>query len=193
MSEPVEEPVAEAIEESSTIEQELADDYPAEDPFPEPIEEEVAEPVVAEDTIEPVAEEPVAEEPAADEPIAEETITEEPIAEAAQPAPVASSPSASISARVLEQDNNRSRLQIDAEFDQAWAYLTNNLQKSDVTIFARNKAAGRFSIGCAGLATEDVEVRKEGGWSFFVRKPTEDLEYCALQVVAKRGTTMCRY
>lgn len=97
----------------------------------------------------------------------------------------------SVSARVVSAGSNYSRLEINTGFDQAWEYLTDNLQRSDVTIFSRNKAAGRLSIGCAGIdnGTDDILIEKQGRWSFFNRDKLERLEYCALEAVSKRDST----
>ncbi|RBP50961.1 outer membrane protein assembly factor BamC [Arenicella xantha] len=94
-----------------------------------------------------------------------------------------------IAARVVTVDDDQAVLEIDASFDRAWEYLAENLQRSDVTIFARNESAGRFSIGCGDIVDDNVTVQKRGGWSFFTREKSENLEYCALQVVEKKGVS----
>jgi len=92
-----------------------------------------------------------------------------------------------ISASVTTDKPGQARLEIAADFDQAWDYLSSSLQKSDITVFSRNKEAGRFSIGCANIAAAPT-VTKSGRWSFFNRSK-ENLEYCALQAIGKRGST----
>ncbi len=100
---------------------------------------------------------------------------------------------AAISARVVEADSSASRLEINADFERAWVYLTDNLKRSDVTIFTRNKSAGRLAIGCAGIDDENsVTIEKRGRWSFFNKDKKERLEYCALEAVEKRGVTQVR-
>ncbi len=91
------------------------------------------------------------------------------------------------SARVIE-DNGASRLSIDADFDVAWEFLTNNLKRSDITVFTRNKSAGRFSIGCGALETAP-KVSRSGGWSIFTRDKSRGSDYCALQVAERRGVS----
>lgn len=95
-----------------------------------------------------------------------------------------------IAASVVANDDGESFLQIDAPFEQAWEYLADSLQKSDVTIFARNEAAGRFSIGCGDIKDDKVTVQKRGGWSIFTRDKPEELEYCALQVVEQKNQAL---
>lgn len=111
------------------------------------------------------------------------------------PAPVAQAPvaantdtSAPITAIVVEVSPGIVQLQISASFDQAWDYLSNKLQQSDITVFSRNKSAGRFSVGCSSIDSAPSVV-KSGRWSFFNRDKQEDLEYCALQAIEKRGVT----
>lgn len=96
--------------------------------------------------------------------------------------------SAKLSANVIEDQSGQARLKVDAGFDQAWIYLSENLKNSDLTVFSRNRAAGRFSIGCANIAAAPT-VTKKGRWSFFNRDRQQRLDYCALQVIGKRGTT----
>ncbi len=88
----------------------------------------------------------------------------------------------------LRDAGEYSRLMINADFDLAWQYLTNQLTKSEVTVFSRNKAAGRIAIGCGDIGNSTVvDVKREGGWSIFNRRKTEASEYCSLQMVGKRG------
>lgn len=93
------------------------------------------------------------------------------------------------SANIVDDGSGQARLKIDAGFEQAWVYLSDNLKKSDLTVFSRNKAAGRFSIGCANIAAAPT-VTKNGRWSFFNRDRQPRLEYCALQAVERRGATL---
>ncbi len=95
----------------------------------------------------------------------------------------------SVVSRVINDKSGQSRLEIAADFDLAWEFLSTSLQKSDLTVFSRNKEAGRFSIGCANIAKVPTVV-KSGRWSFFNRDKQQSLEYCALQSVSKRGITM---
>lgn len=88
----------------------------------------------------------------------------------------------------VQQTGEYSRLMINADFDLAWQYFTNQLTKSEVTVFSRNKAAGRIAIGCGEIGNNTVvDVKREGGWSIFNRRKTEASEYCSLQMVGKRG------
>ena len=94
----------------------------------------------------------------------------------------------SISSRVIPGGSDSARLQIDANFDSAWAYMTENLKNSDVTVFSRNKEAGRFSIGCGSM--DSVKPVKKGGWSIFNKGKQKLSEYCALSVVERRGKSL---
>ncbi len=98
-------------------------------------------------------------------------------------------PNAKQSVSVIDVDSGQARLKIDTGFDQAWVYLSDSLKKSDLTVFSRNRAAGRFSIGCATIAAAPT-VTKKGRWSFFNRDRQPRLEYCALQAVERRGATL---
>lgn len=96
-----------------------------------------------------------------------------------------------VTARVVNPQDSISWLQIDADFDAAWSYLSDNLKRSDVTVYSRNKSAGRFSIGCADIDSAPI-VKKRGGWSFFTKKKTQQLEYCALQAIFTKGSTVVK-
>ena len=89
----------------------------------------------------------------------------------------------------IEEGSKHTRLKINAGFDQAWELLSADIQKSDLTVFSRNKVAGRFSIGCANIYTESEESTSSG-WSFFNRNRQQKLEYCALELIEKRGSTV---
>jgi uncharacterized lipoprotein len=97
-----------------------------------------------------------------------------------------SSISTDVSSQIITNTKGATRMEINAEFDSAWNYLNNNLKTSDLTVFSRNKSAGRFSIGCGGIEADSAVVKK-GGWSFLNREKHEQLEYCALDLVGKRG------
>jgi uncharacterized lipoprotein len=101
----------------------------------------------------------------------------------------AEAPFEQLSATVVDAGSGRAQLEVAAEFDRAWDYLNASLQQSDLTVFSRNKEAGRFSIGCANIAAAPTVV-KSGRWSFFNRDKQQSLEYCALQAVEKRGITV---
>lgn len=149
--------------------------------------------------VEPVAEDSAGIEPPQIDVAQNEAPQTEPIAiddasqdeEVSQSAQAVTSAPANFnaSASVIEDDSGQARLKIDTGFDQAWVYLSDSLKKSDLTVFSRNKAAGRFSIGCASIAAAPT-VTKKGRWSFFNRDRQPRLEYCALQAVEKRGTTL---
>jgi uncharacterized lipoprotein len=94
-----------------------------------------------------------------------------------------------LSATVVDAGSGQAKLEVAAEFDRAWDYLNASLQQSDLTVFSRNKQAGRFSIGCADIEAAPTVV-KSGRWSFFNRDKQQVLEYCALQVVEKRSITI---
>jgi len=158
----------------------------------------IDEPLVQKEAPIVQAEEPIAqaEEPIAqvEEPIAQ---AEEPIAQAQEPevqgqvevaeAAETSEPLA-LNASVVTETSGQARLVVEADFEQAWEYLSENMKKSDLTIFSRNKEAGRFSIGCANIAAAPTVV-KSGRWSFFNRGKQLNLEYCSLKVAEKRGKT----
>ncbi|MBL4673480.1 MAG: outer membrane protein assembly factor BamC [Arenicella sp.] len=102
---------------------------------------------------------------------------------------VAKIPVEQLSATVVDVGSGQARLEVAADFDRAWDYLNVSLQQSDLTVFSRNKEAGRFSIGCANIAAAPTVV-KSGRWSFFNRDKQQSLEYCALRAVEKRGITV---
>lgn len=91
-----------------------------------------------------------------------------------------------IVARVNRLSDATARLVIEADYQQAWDFVTQNLKSSDLTVHTRNQTAGRLAIGCGEI--QAVETTKKGGWSFFKRKP-EELEHCALQLVSSKGDT----
>lgn len=93
-----------------------------------------------------------------------------------------------IASTIVDIDKGATRMEINAEFDQAWADLNENLQTSDLTVFSRNKVARRFSIGCGGIEAAPAVVKKSG-WSFLNREKHERLEYCVLELNQKRGKT----
>ncbi len=137
--------------------------------------------VVATNTIPaPVVQAPVAQVPVAQPPVIQPQVAQTPAVQA--PAEVV------VDASVVESNPGQARLQLAADFDQAWNFLTANLKNSDITVFSRNKAAGRFSIGCANIAAAPTVVQS-GRWSFFNRDKQESQEYCALQAVERRGIT----
>ncbi len=94
-----------------------------------------------------------------------------------------------LSATVVDDGSGQAKLEVAAEFDRAWDYLSASLKQSDLTVFSRNKQAGRFSIGCADIEAAPTVV-KSGRWSFFNRDKQQVLEYCALQAVEKRSITV---
>lgn len=98
---------------------------------------------------------------------------------------------AATSSRVIELNGDIARLQIDADLDSAWHYLSENLKSSDITVHARNKTAGRFAIGCASLQAKPTKPVKRGGWSFFSKKerPTE---HCSLLLASSKTATQVK-
>ncbi len=147
------------------------------------------EPIAAADSV-PTITEPVspATDPSVDLPI--ETSAG---SVAVSETPVANTASAvnTVVEASLANDADGAKLIVNAGFDQAWAYLVNRLKGSEITVFSRNKTAGRIAIGCAEIGTGDeVEVTRAGGWSFFNRKKNRLSEYCSLQSVERRGATV---
>lgn len=89
---------------------------------------------------------------------------------------------------VVSDGERNSRLQINADFDRSWDMLSQRLKGSNITVHSRNRDAGRIAIGCAEL--DDEQPRdSSGGWSILSKKPKKGLEYCALQVLAKKRNT----
>lgn len=86
--------------------------------------------------------------------------------------------------------SGKSRLVILSELDVAWEQLTQRLISSDITVFSRNKDAGRISIGCNDIDERDLDATKVGRWSFFNRKNANFSEYCTLQVGNRKGRTV---
>lgn len=93
-----------------------------------------------------------------------------------------------VASTVIVTGKGAARMEVNAEFDQAWAYLNDNLKTSDLTVFSRNKVARRFSIGCGGIEAAPAAVKKSG-WSFLNREKHERLEYCVLELNQKRDQT----
>jgi len=115
-------------------------------------------------------------------------ITDKPI-EVSEPSPELEPLPETLSASAVDVGDSKSQLEITGNFDRAWQYLAATLQKSEVTVFSRNNAAGRFAIGCSGVAEDRVVVEKKGGWSFFKRGKDQEAEYCSLKLSEKRGLT----
>jgi uncharacterized lipoprotein len=92
---------------------------------------------------------------------------------------------------VIDLNGDVARLKIDAGFDAAWNYLSENLKRSDITVHTRSKTAQRFSIGCASLKARPADSAKGSGWSFFAkkRKPTE---HCSLLLASGRSATQVK-
>ncbi len=93
-----------------------------------------------------------------------------------------------ISAKVIELGNGASRLEVAAGFDSAWFFLSDSLKTSGVTVFSRNKKAGRIAIGCGALETAP-QVTRSGGWSIFSRGKKRGNDYCSLQMTERRGAS----
>ena len=104
---------------------------------------------------------------------------------------VANTSTQKVEAQITNLRNNIARLTVASEFDAAWDYLTTRLARSSVTVFSRNKAAGRFAIGCAAFRVPDEgSSSRSGGWAIFNRGSGKDEEYCALSVSTARGNTV---
>lgn len=93
-----------------------------------------------------------------------------------------------VAAQVISVDGDRTRLEIETDLNSAWSFLAINLKNSDLTVFSRNKAAGRFSIGCGAIESAPAVV-KRGGWSFLNRTKDQQFEHCILQAIERRGKT----
>ncbi len=97
----------------------------------------------------------------------------------------------SLEAANLTSSDDSTKLEIPADFDSAWAFLTKSLVESELTVFSRNKEAGRISIGCGEIAENgEVEVKRAGGWSIFNRRKAQASEYCSLQAEERKGQTV---
>lgn len=88
-----------------------------------------------------------------------------------------------VSASIVSPEEGVARLQIEQSFDVAWSYLEQQLRTSGLTVFSRNKSAGRILIGCEALENAPTVVRK-GRWSFRRANKVEQLEHCALQTLS---------
>ena len=95
-----------------------------------------------------------------------------------------------ISTEITTLKNNTARLKVASDFEDSWEYLAAKLARSTVTVFARNKAARRFSIGCAAFDAPESDDSGGGGWAIFKRNRTVSDEYCALSVSESRGNTI---
>jgi len=100
------------------------------------------------------------------------------------------SSSGEITAEITNLRNNIARLKIASEFDGAWDYLSARLARSSVTIFSRNKSAGRFAIGCSAFDSVQDQKSSGGGWTIFKRNRPANNEYCALSLSSARGNTI---
>lgn len=85
-------------------------------------------------------------------------------------------------------DNNTTQLSLDTNTDDAWTFLTNKLAGSNITVFSRNKSAGRIAIGCAEIG-RDTHTIQSGKWSIFKRKEIVMNEYCSLKVFNSANST----
>jgi len=92
-----------------------------------------------------------------------------------------------ISTEISNLKNNTARLKVAGDYDVAWEYLVNKLGRSSVTVFSRNKAAGRFAIGCAAFQMPESEDSEAGGWAIFNRSRAVSDDYCTLSVSESRG------
>ncbi len=92
-----------------------------------------------------------------------------------------------INSRVIESNDNGVRLQIEEGFAGAWGFLSENLKRSNITVYNKNQSALRFAIGCGDMEEEPL-VTKRGGWSFFNKKP-QKTEHCSLQLASSKANT----
>ena len=91
-----------------------------------------------------------------------------------------------VNSKVVRGQAGYSMLQIEADSDTAWTYVLESLQASDITVFTRNKDAGKFSIGCGDIPSQQKVVKK-GGWSIFNRqKSTGESPYCSLNMIESK-------
>ncbi len=86
--------------------------------------------------------------------------------------------------------SGKSRLVILSSIDDAWSPLMARLIESDITVFSRNKAAGKVSIGCTDIEADSAQRIKSGRWSILNRKKQKVAEYCALKVADRKGRTV---
>ena len=120
-----------------------------------------------------------------------DTLTQESDSTTGASSAVANTSTQKVEAQITNLRNNIARLTVASEFDAAWDYLTTRLARSSVTVFSRNKAAGRFAIGCAAFRVPDEgSSSRSGGWAIFNRGSGKDEEYCALSVSTARGNTV---
>lgn len=92
---------------------------------------------------------------------------------------------------IISPNKSIARLSINADAEPAWQFLQGKLVQSDLTVHARNKKAGRFSIGCSGIEAGEGVI-KSGRWSIFTRKAEKQSDYCALLATSSRETTTVR-
>ena len=95
-----------------------------------------------------------------------------------------------ISTQIIEGSKGGVVLQISAGASEAWKFLREQLNLSDITVHARNQKAGRFAIGCGGIETDshNSTETKSGGWTI-LRRASEEAAYCAMQMVAKKSSS----
>ncbi|MBX2848734.1 MAG: hypothetical protein KTR16_10460 [Acidiferrobacterales bacterium] len=92
-----------------------------------------------------------------------------------------------ITSSIIDASGFRKRARIDAQIDQAWPYLLEQLKLSAVTIHTRNQTAARVEVGCGNINDGAVDA-EEGGWSIFNRA-TIIYEYCVMQLSEAGGAT----
>lgn len=89
----------------------------------------------------------------------------------------------------LISQEGTTRLMIESDWDTAWDYLVTQLNDSGLTVFSRNKSAGRIAIGC-GEVGDEVDTDRSGGWSIFNRRTEKASEYCSLQMKDKGNSVL---
>lgn len=101
----------------------------------------------------------------------------------------ATSDLASIDARIIRNKQGLPTLLIAGDVNRSWAYLDEQLQKANVTIYNRNQSAGLFGVAC-GDVKDEATIEKKSRWTFFNRKKrTIETEYCTLKATAARKRT----
>ena len=94
----------------------------------------------------------------------------------------------SISSKVVDGEAGTAQLVINAGFEEAWNYLSGNMQRSNITVHNRNQSAGAIAIGCADM-DQTATVASPGRWSIFKRQPQKS-EHCGLRLIANSKQTI---
>ena len=90
----------------------------------------------------------------------------------------------------IMNDKKGSYVVINTRGESAWQQLEAGLNRAEITIYGRNKEAGRYFIGCGDESDILQQPRKLGGFSIPFIKPQKrfvETEYCFLITTPARN------